>query len=546
VTSSDRAPRLILSSGGVQPRRAEGDVRIAAIDIGSNSIRQIIADVSPNGGIRVVDEMKAAPRLGARLHSEGRLGDKAMDDAIAVLSRMATLAAQHGAKRTRVVATSAVRDAANGPEWLDRVRAETGLKVAVLRGEDEARLSFRSALAHFDLGTGRAVVMDIGGGSLEIAMSAEGLVERLISLPFGAIRMTEKYFDGEITPRSMRKLRRKLRKALRKEVSARDWRGAQIIGSGGTFTNLAGIVLARQGMRTARTVHGTIVARVELEHIVDSLQSMSAAERQAVPGLNPARADIIVAGLAVAAEVMARIEARELVVSSYGIREGILLDLARVPATSADPGEARERSVRELALRSHYEEPHSRHVQKLALQLFDAIGERIGCDPADRQTLADAALLHDIGYHINYDKHHKHSYHLIAHADLLGMTPAEQVVIANVARYHRGAAPRKSHGNFAPLDQDSRTRIARLSAILRVADGFDRGHASAVDQIKVRWLERALRLTAVPRPGASNVRLELWGASRKSALLSEFAGVPVEIVAPDGAVFTATDEHSAD
>ena len=149
--------------------------------------------------------------------------------------------------------------------------------------------------------------------------------------------------------------------------------------------------------------------------------------------------------------------------------------------------------------------------------------------PEERQTLADAALLHDIGYHINYEKHHKHSYHLITHADLLGMTPSEQVLIANIARYHRGAEPRKTHPNFGPLSAAARERVTRLSAILRVADGFDRGHAAAVEDIRVRWLDRALRLTAVPSPKASSIRLELWGASKKSGMLSQVAGVPVAV-----------------
>lgn len=536
---------LTLSSPSAPALRSDADIRISAIDIGSNSIRQTIADVSPTGIIRVVDEMKAAPRLGAGLYEEGALSEIAIQNALNTLSRMATLADQLGVKRTDVVATSAVRDAANGEEFLRLVRAETGLKVRILRGEDEARLSFRSALAHFDLGVGRSVVMDIGGGSLELALSADGLVERLISLPFGAIQMTERYLGTEMTKKGMRKLRKHVRFELRRSLSARNWQTPRIICSGGTFTTLASIYLARTGIENAKTVHGTVIPRVELEHIVDALHSMSIAEREAVPGLSAARSDIIVGGLAVAAEVVARLEAKELVVSAYGIREGILLESAQVTTVPADPGEARERSVRELAERSHYEEPHSKHVQRLALQLFDSIGQRLGCAPEDRRLLSDAALLHDIGYHISYDKHNKHSYHLIEHAELLGMTPAEQIVVANVARYHRGAEPRKKHLNYRGLERPMRQTIKRLSAILRVADGFDRGHASAVAEIKVRWMERALRLTAVPARQAYALRLELWGASRKSKLLSDVAGVPVEIVAPDGSVMTYDDEVGA-
>ena len=538
-------PHLTLSSATPLPPRSASDIRISAIDIGSNSICQTIADVSPAGMIRVVDEMKAAPRLGAGLYKRGTLSEIAVQNALSTLSRMATLANQLGAKRTEVVATSAVRDASNGEQFLRLVREETGLRVRALRGDDEARLSFRSALAHFDLAVGRAVIMDIGGGSLELALSADGLVERLISLPLGAIRMTERYLDARPAKKGMTKLRKHVRLELRRHLSARHWHAARIICSGGTFTNLASVYLARLGMENAKTVHGTVIPRVELEHIADMLHNMSPAERQGVPGLNAARSDIIVGGLAVAAEVVARLEVKELVVSGYGIREGILLESARVAPSPADPGEARERSVRELTERSHYEAPHAKHVQKLALQLFDSIGERLGCIPDDRGLLSDAALLHDIGYHISYDKHNKHSYHLIEHAELLGMTPAEQIVVANVARYHRGAEPKKKHANYGGLERSLRDTIKRLAAILRVADGFDRGHASAVAEIKVRWMGRALRLSAVPTRHAYNLRLELWGASRKSRLLSELAGVPVEIVAPDGSVLTYEDEVGA-
>ena len=511
------------------------DQRIAAIDIGSNSIRQIVADVSSDGEIRIVDEMKAAPRLGSGLVKTGRLDEANMNTASEALVRMATLARQLGAKHIEVVATSAVRDAMNGGAFLARVRRETGLKARVLVGEEEARLAFRSALAHFELGRGRSVVMDIGGGSLELALAAEGLVERLISFPFGAIRLTEEFLLGKNGEKGVKKLRKHVRAEIRKTLPVRDWRGAQVIGSGGTFTNLAGMYLARHGKRVG-SVHGTLIPRVDVEHILEQLSGMTPDERLQVEGLNAGRADIIVAGLAVAAEVMARVEPRELAASAYGIREGLLLETARVVPVIADPGEARERSVVGFAERCHYEEPHSRHVQRLSLQLFDALGARLGCEPRERQILSDAALLHDVGYHINYEDHHKHSFHLIRHADLPAMPPEEQVMIALVARYHRGAEPRRKHRDWFALDRETRERVTRLSAIIRVADGFDRGHVGAVDRIKVRWLARAVRLTPVPRRTNGSLRLELWGASRKSGLLAEVAGVPIEVVSPSGEV----------
>jgi exopolyphosphatase/guanosine-5'-triphosphate,3'-diphosphate pyrophosphatase len=522
-------------------RPAEG-VRLAAIDIGSNSIRQIVADISAEGTIRIVDEMKAAPRLGAGLALTGRLNPDAVRQAVSALQRMATLARQLGASRIQAVATSAVREAENQKDFVDLVREVTGLRVRILDGEDEARLSFRSALAHFDLAKRRAVVMDIGGGSLELAMSADGVVERLQSLPYGAIRMTEEYLGDRPRPRRLKELRAAVRDGLRPVLPIRDWRGAMLIGSGGTFTNLGAMHLAAQGLPYDGRVHGTQIQREQIEHLLDTMVASSRAERAAVPGLNPERADIIIGGLAVAAEVMARIEARGLTVSGYGIREGLLLDAARVATLPADPGEARERSVRQFAERCHFERPHAEHVRRLALRLFDSLGQRIGCDPADRRILADAALLHDVGYHIGHLRHHKHSYHLISHAELLGVRPDEQMMIALVARYHRGAEPRRRHVEFGSLDRGVRRRVRRLAALLRIADGLDRGHAGAVRAVKVRWLQRAVRITVVPDPRARAVRLELWGGHRKAGLLAKVAKRDVEIVGADGEVFTGEED----
>jgi exopolyphosphatase/guanosine-5'-triphosphate,3'-diphosphate pyrophosphatase len=170
-------------------------------------------------------------------------------------------------------------------------------------------------------------------------------------------------------------------------------------------------------------------------------------------------------------------------------------------------------------------------VQSIALKIFDALAERLQLSASDRCILADAALLHDIGYHINFEAHHKHSYHLILHAELLGMTPTERVLVANVARYHRGAAPRREHRGYAGLDRQLRRRIKRLAAILRVADGLDRGHASAVEDITINLTRSGLEIRAVPASNAYDMRLELWGATRKADLLGEVLGVPVRIEA---------------
>jgi exopolyphosphatase/guanosine-5'-triphosphate,3'-diphosphate pyrophosphatase len=286
-------------------------------------------------------------------------------------------------------------------------------------------------------------------------------------------------------------------------------------------------------MQGARLRHGTVVSRADAEHVLESLAAMSPAERTSVSGLTPERADIIVAGLAVAAEILAVFEGRELLVSGYGIREGILLEAAQVEPRVSDPGEARERSIRGFAERSHYDAAHGAQVRKLSLQLYDQLGVRLGCELGDREILADAALLHDVGYHISHASHHKHSYHLIRHAELLGIAPAEQIAIANVARYHRGPMPKKRHPEYGSLDRTLRRRIRRLSAILRVADGLDRGHGGAVDHVDVEVSDDTIRIRPIPVPGVPTLRLEVWGGERKSDLLAKLTGGLIEIVEPE-------------
>jgi exopolyphosphatase / guanosine-5'-triphosphate,3'-diphosphate pyrophosphatase len=543
--ASAPTPRVLTAVSEPRPAARpapDGWRRIAAIDIGSNSIRATVADVSTRGEIRIIDELKAAPRLSAGLSSTGALGIETMAAAIEALTRMAALARQMKATRIECVATSAVRDATNGADFVRQVKRSAGIDVRVITGDDEARLSYRSAQAHFDLGHGRVVTCDIGGGSVELALSADGLLERLVSFPFGAVRATEAFLAEGSRPKAVKKLRRTLRDAMRGDFTRKDWRGARMIGAGGTFTNLAAMLLARQGQQIARGVHGTIASRSDVEHVLDLLTDMTTAERVSVPGLTPTRADIIVAGLAVAAEVMAYLDIRELSVSAFGIREGLLLEAADVAPRHTDPGEGRRRSVERFAERTHYEAPHAEHVRHLSLQLFDALQGRLGLSREDRQTLADAALLHDTGYHISYTDHHKHSYHLIMHADLLGVTPGEQAVMANVARYHRGPLPKLKHASFAALTRTQRETVRKLSALLRVADGLDRGHVSAVTQVRTRMTERGLRLTPVRDRRAGPLRLELWGASRKRDLLAEVLGVPILVIDEDGRPVAATTD----
>ena len=313
--------------------------RVAAIDVGSNSIRLVVADVAPPASITVVDELRLTPRLGAGLHETGLLGAEPMRHALDALRRMVALAGTLHAHRTVAVATSAVRDAANGAAFLRRVEEETGLRLRVLDGEEEARLAFRSARAYLPLDGGRAVVLDIGGGSLELALGLDGALVHPHSFPLGAIRLTERFLARGAGRPALHRLRAAVRAELAGAIDVAAWRDATLVGSGGTCTTLATVVLARRGTPAKRGTHGehaTHVPRPELEAVLEWLRAMGPARRREVPGLKPERADIIVAGLAAAAEVAAFLDAPDVTVSAYGIREGLLLATLDEGETAAD------------------------------------------------------------------------------------------------------------------------------------------------------------------------------------------------------------------
>jgi exopolyphosphatase/guanosine-5'-triphosphate,3'-diphosphate pyrophosphatase len=503
--------------------------RFAAIDVGSNSIRCLVAELGDDGHLQIIDDLKDQPRLARGLTSTGLLAPESVERALESLGRMVQAAERRGAARVALVATAAVRDAANGAEFAERVKQEIGIPLEVIDGETEARLAFLSVREHFPISRGRAVVADIGGGSLELVLAVGGLVDRVVSLPFGAVRLTEQYLAGrEDVGGGVRRLRGAVRQRLRRVVPSRDWSTAKLFGSGGTFTNLARIAAAREhGTVPAGGVHGTPVPLPELERILEWLAALSIAERSKVPGLNPERADIIVAGLAVAAEVLERFDAQKVTVSAFGLREGLLVHLARPAAAGQPPNKARV--LRRFADRCRTDRRHGEQTARLARRLFDALGKRLGCGAEDWELLEAAAVLHDVGQLVSYRSHHKHSYHLIAHAESLPFTPRERLLVALISRYHRKRGPGKKHPEFAKLEPEDRARVRRLAALLRVACGLDRGHVSAVEAMRLKMMPERLLIDVVPRLVTTDLKLELWGAQRKADLLGKLLGREVVI-----------------
>lgn len=505
--------------------------RIGAIDVGSNSIRLLIAEWDPDTGLVAIDEVKEQPRLATGVARSGELDPAAMDAASQALGRMREVAARRGVSRLVAVGTSALREARNGAAFAERVRRECGIPLEIISAEREAELSWKSVTHHFPGGAGRRMVADIGGGSLELIGAVDGLVECTTSLPLGAVRLTELHRpDGHADGRAhMTALRKAIRTTLKAGLAWREWRQATLIGSGGSFTNLGRMVAARSGKPTS-PIHGISVSTGEVESLLEWLATHSVSARAALPGLNPQRADIILAGIAVTAEVLDLLDAREVQVSAYGLREGLLLELvgdATVNNRSADP----LATAREFLERCRADRRHAEQVRYLSLLIFDQLAPHLGASTEERGILEAAALLHDVGQLVAYRKHHKHSYQLIMHADRVTLPPRERTLVALIARYHRKSGPSRRHEEFALLSVADQEIVRRLSGILRVADGLDRGHTSSVDRLTITVLEDRCVMRAYPRVDAADLALEVWGADRKRSVLEKALGREVIIAA---------------
>ena len=294
--------------------------RLAAIDVGSNTILLTVAEQNADGGLVMLEEAEDQPRLGAGLAALGRLSEDAIARALLSLTRLRDICRRLAVDRLDAVATAAVREAANGDAFVRRARA-LDIPLRIISPEKEAALSYRSAAYRFP-GNERTLVADIGGGSLELIGAIEGTVRLAESLPLGAVRLTE-------SPGSLSKLRMQVRQTLDTTLRGIDWSDSRLIGSGGTFATLASIALASRGS-SSRGIHGTMIQAHEVEQLLESLATMSPEQRRQTAGLKPERADIIVAGLAVVAEMLKATGAAQVTVSGYGLRDGLLLEMVGV------------------------------------------------------------------------------------------------------------------------------------------------------------------------------------------------------------------------
>jgi len=493
---------------------------LAVVDLGSNAVRLQIASAQPDGTLEVRAEDRAAVRLGSQVFRTGRLATESISACAQALIRFAKLAQTAGASHVRAVATSAVREASNRDELLRAARTQAGIDIEVISGAEEARLVclgvFQGAPA-----ADRSLLIDIGGGSTEIIAAHGEEPDHAFSLQLGSVRLTEFFVEHDPIARREAKL---IEEAIEDAVLQIDpmliGKHKRIIGAAGTTGAVAALAQSMSG-----TPGGSRpVSHVEVRAVLDKLRSADLKKRKKL-GVDPSRSDVIYAGTAILEGVMRKLRVEEMQVTTRGLRDGLMADLVRrevrPPAAGLHEENAVLEGLRAFGRRCGYREPHAEQVAQLSLSLFDQLRpvHRLGAE--ERALLHAAALLHDVGTFVSYNRHHKHSYYLLFYADLPGFTDRERELIATIARYHRRSVPKDRHDVFQLLTTGERIVVRRLAAILRVADGLDRGHRRQVRRLEVSRRGPALRIDVWAEKGAD---LEVWSAQQKADLLAEACG----------------------
>jgi exopolyphosphatase/guanosine-5'-triphosphate,3'-diphosphate pyrophosphatase len=505
-------------------------MRVAAMDLGSNSFHLLVADVHADGHIDPLVQEKEMLRLGDVVSRHGLIPPTAADQAVATVRRFRLLSEAAGATEILAKATAAIRRAENGGEVVDRIRAETGVHVEVIGGLEEARLIFRAVRASVVLDPAPALCFDLGGGSLEVMVGDASTMMWATSLPLGVARLSAEFVHSDpISKRERRALRDHITEELAPVVAeVAPFEPKLAVGSSGTLESLAEMVAARRDEDAPATLNQLSIDHSEFLALHQDLMASKATDRLRMDGLDARRVDLIVAGSLLLATAMEQFGFDQLTICEWALREGIVLDAVghHDPTDwSDDPHAIRGNAVVGLARRCNWSEAHARQVAKLSLDLFDATASVHGLDDADRELLEFAALLHDIGEHVASSGHHKHSAYLVRNGQLRGFAPDEIELLAAVVRWHRRGEPRVSD-EFPRLDAAAIERVRALAAILRVADGLDRSRSQNVYGLDAMVTPSLvlLRIRAV-----DDAELEIWGARRKRALLEKVLDRELEL-----------------
>jgi exopolyphosphatase/guanosine-5'-triphosphate,3'-diphosphate pyrophosphatase len=538
-------------------------LKLAAIDIGSNSIHLAVVRVAPGQHLEIIDREKEMVRLGAgtlRIHS---LTKETMDRAMAVLQRYKKISESNRVTRIITIATAAVRESNNAREFINRVRKEVGLDVQVLPGIEEARLIALAVSEVTDFNGRRALIIDIGGGSTEFVITDGTEPEFLRSVRLGAVRLTEKFVTTDpISGSDRERLIATIHSDLTRVASGIKETGFDfVIGTSGTITNLVESVSHAEGGEGPDEPPGfasfnQTITTEQLARMNENLGLMTADDRSRIPKIEKQRSDIIVAGGLLLEVILREVGADSITSCDWSLREGVILDFlnkhhikdhiyeseahstARLEAGAAEASandqiagsdlsapdrslDVRARSVLSIARRYDYDKAHSHHVARLAIEIFEQTRELHGMSDQERDLLEYAAVLHDIGYHIAHNNHHRHSLYLIKNSEMPGFTGNESAVIATVARYHRGSMPtgardakaRREHEDYLSLAPQSQQIARRLAAILRIADGLDRSYQQRVKAIHCRVDRHEIVFYL---ESDRDCELEIWSANRKA------------------------------
>jgi exopolyphosphatase / guanosine-5'-triphosphate,3'-diphosphate pyrophosphatase len=520
---------------------------LAAIDIGTNSVHMVIANIDASlPSFTVIGKEKETVRLGEFCEDTGNLTDEAMQRCIAALHRCLKVAERFSADDIVAVATSAVREAGNGQTFIDRVKAEVGLSINLISGTEEARRIYLGAISGMELKGKPHAVIDIGGGSTEIILGRGGPPDFLSSSKVGAVRLTaqfvssdplskreyqylQAYVRGILEP-TIDQLKRKLSKRIEEGESPNE--PLRLIGTSGTIECLTILSAIEKTGVEPDLLNGYRLTYSDLTRWLNRLSKLSYTERLAVPGMNDRRAEIIVSGAVILRTAMELLKVQHLAFCDRALREGVVVDWMLTHGLIEDRMEfqdsVRDRSVRKLARK--YKADGDR-VAKFALTLFDQtqnVLHQLG--PLEKEYLWVAAMLHNSGHYIGHSSHHKHSYYLIRNGGLLGFTETEIEIIANIARYHRKSQPKRRHESYSnlPTKQD-RQVVDQLGALLRLAVALDRGRSETVASLSTQYSpqHKTFTLKITPIRSDNNCELELWNIDYKKAWFEEVFDVSV-------------------
>jgi exopolyphosphatase/guanosine-5'-triphosphate,3'-diphosphate pyrophosphatase len=504
-------------------------MRLAAIDIGTNSVHMIVVRVRPDFSFEVIDREKEMVRLGAGGLDGRKLTRSAQTAALQALSKFERIARSHRVDEILAAATSATREAENGGAFLAAMEEQTGIRARIITGTEEARLIHTAAVYGVDTPTA-AVVIDIGGGSVEITLGSGREVKFARSFKIGVIRLTERFVSTDpISGRDERKLVKFIGEQVDRYLGHVVKEGFdRVIGTSGTILSLGTVATALERGTTPAEVRNLRVSGKSLKRLRKTVTALPLDERLAMPGLDPRRADLAVAGAVLLDTLLGKLGAEEITLCDLALREGLVLDyihrhrkeIARVDRYP----DVRRRSAIELAERCNWEAGHAKQVARMSIAIFDQTRQLHGLGDREREWLEYASLLHDIGNHISYERHHRHSQYLIKNGDLRGFEPEEIEVMALVARYHRRGAPKRRKEGFGDLPSPLRRVLRVLAAILRVAETLDRSRHGVVSAITIKDRGVDLRMLVEAHGDAE---LEVWAGRRQLAMLEQALGKPI-------------------